>query len=50
MDGSARFIKSSINLSIWNAPGTRAGGEVITRGCLLIGPIVAQGRSSSEWD
>ena len=30
MDGSARFIKSSINLSIWNALGTRAGGEVVS--------------------
>ena len=30
MDGSVRFIKSSINLSIWNALGTRAGGEVIS--------------------
>ena len=30
MDGSARFIKSSINLSIWNALGTRADGEVVS--------------------
>jgi hypothetical protein len=29
LDGSVRFIKSSINLGTWNALGTRAGGEVI---------------------
>jgi prepilin-type N-terminal cleavage/methylation domain-containing protein/prepilin-type processing-associated H-X9-DG protein len=30
LDGSVRFIKSSIDLMIWNALGTRAGGEVIS--------------------
>ena len=30
LDGSVRFIKSSVNLSTWNALGTRAGGEVIS--------------------
>ncbi len=30
MDGSVRFIKSSVNLATWNAQGTRAGGEVIS--------------------
>jgi len=30
MDGSVRFIKSSINLSVWNALGTWAGGEVLS--------------------
>ncbi|WP_165234879.1 DUF1559 domain-containing protein [Aquisphaera insulae] len=29
-DGSVRFFKNSINLSTWNALGTRAGGEVIS--------------------
>jgi prepilin-type N-terminal cleavage/methylation domain-containing protein/prepilin-type processing-associated H-X9-DG protein len=28
-DGSVRFIKETINLGIWKALGTRAGGEVI---------------------
>jgi prepilin-type processing-associated H-X9-DG protein len=30
MDGSARFVKSSINLPTWRALGTRAGGEAIS--------------------
>ena len=30
LDGSVRFIKSSVNLATWNAFGTRAGGEVIS--------------------
>ncbi len=30
LDSSVRFFKSSITLSIWNALGTRAGGEVIS--------------------
>jgi prepilin-type N-terminal cleavage/methylation domain-containing protein/prepilin-type processing-associated H-X9-DG protein len=30
MDGSARFVKSSINMQTWRALGTRAGGEVIS--------------------
>jgi prepilin-type N-terminal cleavage/methylation domain-containing protein/prepilin-type processing-associated H-X9-DG protein len=29
-DGSVRFIKGTINMSIWWALGTRAGGEVIS--------------------
>jgi prepilin-type N-terminal cleavage/methylation domain-containing protein len=29
-DGSVRFIKNSINLQIWQALGTRNGGEVIS--------------------
>ena len=29
-DGSARFIKDSIALSVWWSLGTRAGGEVIS--------------------
>ena len=29
-DGSVKFIKDSINLPIWRALGTRAGGEVIS--------------------
>ena len=28
MDGSVRFVKSGISLPMWNALGTRAGGEV----------------------
>jgi prepilin-type N-terminal cleavage/methylation domain-containing protein len=28
-DGSVRFVKSSINLNIWKALGSRAGGEII---------------------
>ncbi len=30
LDGSVRFIKESVNLSTWNALGTRSGGEVIS--------------------
>jgi prepilin-type processing-associated H-X9-DG protein/prepilin-type N-terminal cleavage/methylation domain-containing protein len=29
-DGSVRFGKNSVNLTVWNALGTRAGGEVIS--------------------
>ncbi len=29
-DGSVKFVKDSINLPIWRALGTRAGGEVIS--------------------
>jgi prepilin-type N-terminal cleavage/methylation domain-containing protein/prepilin-type processing-associated H-X9-DG protein len=29
-DGSVRFVKSSINLTVWRALGSRAGGEVIS--------------------
>jgi prepilin-type N-terminal cleavage/methylation domain-containing protein/prepilin-type processing-associated H-X9-DG protein len=34
MDGSVRFVKSSVNLQTWNALGTRAGGEVISADAL----------------
>ena len=30
MDGSVRFFKNSINISTWQAVGTRNGGEVIS--------------------
>jgi prepilin-type N-terminal cleavage/methylation domain-containing protein/prepilin-type processing-associated H-X9-DG protein len=30
MDGSVRFIKSTINQATWRALGTRAGGEIIS--------------------
>jgi prepilin-type N-terminal cleavage/methylation domain-containing protein/prepilin-type processing-associated H-X9-DG protein len=30
LDGSVHFIKSSIGLNIWNALGTRSGGEVVS--------------------
>ena len=30
LDGSVRFIKSSVGLAAWNALGTRSGGEVIS--------------------
>ncbi len=30
LDGSVRFIKSTIDLPTWNALRTRAGGEVIS--------------------
>jgi prepilin-type N-terminal cleavage/methylation domain-containing protein/prepilin-type processing-associated H-X9-DG protein len=29
-DGSVKFIKNTINITTWNALGTRAGGEVIS--------------------
>jgi prepilin-type processing-associated H-X9-DG protein len=29
-DGSVKFIKSTVNISTWNALGTRNGGEVIS--------------------
>jgi prepilin-type processing-associated H-X9-DG protein len=29
-DGSVRFVKNSINLTTWNALGTRAAGEVVS--------------------
>jgi prepilin-type processing-associated H-X9-DG protein len=34
LDGSVRFLKSSIDLKTWNALGTRAGGEVISADAL----------------
>jgi prepilin-type N-terminal cleavage/methylation domain-containing protein/prepilin-type processing-associated H-X9-DG protein len=34
LDGSVRFIKDGVNLSTWNALGTRAGGEVISADAL----------------
>jgi len=30
MDGSVRFVSSSVSLVTWRALGTRAGGEVIS--------------------
>ncbi|MFO0950283.1 MAG: DUF1559 domain-containing protein [Isosphaeraceae bacterium] len=29
-DGSVRFIKGSVNLGVWRALGTRAGGEILS--------------------
>jgi prepilin-type processing-associated H-X9-DG protein len=29
-DGSVKFVKNSVNLQVWRALGTRAGGEVIS--------------------
>ncbi len=34
LDGSVRFVKSGIDLTTWNALGTRAGGEVISADAL----------------
>jgi prepilin-type N-terminal cleavage/methylation domain-containing protein/prepilin-type processing-associated H-X9-DG protein len=34
LDGSVRFVKSTIDLRTWNALGTRAGGEVISADAL----------------
>jgi prepilin-type N-terminal cleavage/methylation domain-containing protein/prepilin-type processing-associated H-X9-DG protein len=34
LDGSVRFIQSSISLNNWNALGTRAGGEVVSADAL----------------
>ena len=34
LDGSVRFIKSSVALLTWNALGTRAGGEVVSADAL----------------
>ncbi len=28
MDGSVRFVRSSVDRDVWRATGTRAGGEV----------------------
>ena len=30
LDGSVRFVKSSVGIAAWNALGTRSGGEVIS--------------------
>jgi prepilin-type processing-associated H-X9-DG protein len=30
MDGSVRFVKDGVALNVWNALGSRAGGEVIS--------------------
>ena len=30
LDGSVRFVKSSVSLATWNALGTRAFGEVVS--------------------
>ncbi|MFO0951234.1 MAG: DUF1559 domain-containing protein [Isosphaeraceae bacterium] len=30
LDGSVRFIKNTVNLRVWRALGTRAGGEVLS--------------------
>jgi prepilin-type N-terminal cleavage/methylation domain-containing protein/prepilin-type processing-associated H-X9-DG protein len=34
LDGSVQFIKGTINLSLWNALGTRSGGEVVSADAL----------------
>ncbi len=34
LDGSVRFVKSSVDLATWNALGTRAGGEVLSANAL----------------
>ena len=30
-DGSVRFVRDSVDFAVWQAVGTRAGGEVATR-------------------
>jgi hypothetical protein len=30
MDGSVHFMKSTVNQQVWQALGTRAGGEVVS--------------------
>jgi prepilin-type processing-associated H-X9-DG protein len=34
LDGSVQFIKGTINLSLWNALGTRSGDEVVSADAL----------------
>jgi prepilin-type N-terminal cleavage/methylation domain-containing protein/prepilin-type processing-associated H-X9-DG protein len=34
MDGSVKFVKETVSLGVWNALGTRSGGEVISMDAL----------------
>jgi prepilin-type processing-associated H-X9-DG protein len=34
LDGSVRFVKSSVGLGTWNALGTRAMGEIVSADAL----------------